>query len=86
METKESLTYEMSLDRYLKGECPLCGRRMEKRKRQGDYFCHKCKRAWTGEDVLSLKQRLPIIFSISKEAPPQKSSSFFQRLRKNWLG
>ena len=85
METKKTPTYEIAIDRYLKGECPFCGRRMEKREKLGDHFCHKCKRAWTGEDVLSLKKELPTE-AILERAAYLKPPSLFQKLKRIVLG
>lgn len=58
--------YEIALERFLRDQCPLCGRGrgdsrgIEIRQKMGDIFCHNCGRAWIPASVLKLRHELPV--------------------------
>jgi hypothetical protein len=64
MSTQRRPTYEAALERFLRSECPLCGRGkgdpkgIEERKNMADIYCHTCRRSWTTPVVLNLKHEL----------------------------
>ena len=90
-------TYEVALDRFVRGQCPLCGKGkgepkgVEKRENMGDIFCHSCRREWTNTTVLRLKHELsrngnvPLGIAFSPLDPPSRVIQFpslFQRFFK----